>query len=154
MTKLDAHKDYTDEEIKDLVNAQTSEMIESLDAHSNYFLPKEREDFLNGMNGIRHMIGITFEAHDQGIIIRQVTEGSAAEAAGIKVDDIIHGDGARNFKGMSADDVRSYLSDPEKFSFKITRGGEALAKDIEVTKADVKLKEAWTKIWRRILQIF
>ncbi|MEC7701152.1 MAG: S41 family peptidase [Pseudomonadota bacterium] len=146
LTNLDENKDYTDEEIKDLVNAQTSEMIESLDAHSNYFLPKEREDFLNGMNGIRHMIGITFEAHDQGIIIRQVTEGSAAEAAGIKVDDIIHGDGARNFKGMSADDVRSYLSDPEKFSFKITRGGEALAKDIEVTKADVKLNAVRSSI--------
>ena len=139
LTKLDAQKDYTSDEIKDLVNAQTSEMIESLDAHSNYFLPKESEDFLNGINGVIHMIGITFEAHDQGIIIRNVTEGSAAEAAGIKVDDIIHGDGTKSFKGMSTEDVRDYLTDPENFSFKVTRDGAALTQDIAVVKADVKL---------------
>lgn len=83
----------------------------------------------------RKGLGIKIEENPEGIIITHVTEGSAADIAGLKVGDIITAIDKKFLKGMSMSDIIKTLKEKKSVKFTITaRKGIKIRREIKPTQ--------------------
>jgi C-terminal peptidase prc len=135
---LSPDKEYSAEEISALVFKATDEMIQKLDPYSAFFPPVKNENFHNSVNGLFKGIGIQFSKVAQSITINRVAEGSPAEKAGLKAEDVItHGNGT-SFDELTLAEVAGFIDQHQTFNFKINRNGEPLSNEISLSKGLVK----------------
>lgn len=67
-----------------------SGMLESLeDSHAAYFDPRHYEYFNEMNDGVFYGIGVTIANEGNDLVIQSVIAGTPAEAAGLKIDDVI-----------------------------------------------------------------
>lgn len=125
---------------KDLETGALKGMIAALDdRYSGYFTEEEYQSIMAGITGSYTGIGATVTQNKSGeIVIYAVTEGSAAEKAGIMEKDIIKSVDGADVSGKSLDEVISVVKGKEgtKVTLGILRGGKAM--DIEVVRAQIK----------------
>lgn len=81
------------------------------DTYSAYFTQKEYDEFKEESSGIYHGIGIRMylEAEDNSIVIKEVFEGSPAEAAGLLPNDKIIKVAGKNVSGNDFTNVSSLV---------------------------------------------
>lgn len=72
----------------DMVNAAIRGIMDQLeDPYTDYFLPKEADDFIDQLNGTYVRIGIQYDLSGPEVVITDVMPGSPAETAGLKKGD-------------------------------------------------------------------
>ncbi|MCB0516885.1 MAG: carboxy terminal-processing peptidase [Bacteroidetes bacterium] len=80
------HKNTTEDRFEDYVNA----IVSVYDVHTNYFAPKEKEDFDIRMSGQLEGIGATLQEEDGYIKVTSIVPGSPSWKQGdLEVDDVI-----------------------------------------------------------------
>lgn len=101
--------DYYQGEVKDeeLANGAAKGMVSALgDKYSQYYTEEEYEELMNGINGSYVGIGVSLKQEDDGaVIVKDVSAGGPAAAAGIeKGDRFVRVDG-REVADMTMDEM-------------------------------------------------
>ncbi|MFJ7371497.1 S41 family peptidase [Lysinibacillus sp. NPDC098008] len=122
------------EEIKEVINntyvgtidgnleSATSipEIINMLDPYSTYFTKQEFEAYMNSINLATIGIGVVIEEHKDGILIKDVIEGSGAFEADVQAGDIIIAVDGQAIAGYSSEEATSLLLGDENTQVKVT----------------------------------
>ncbi|KLU64353.1 putative CtpA-like serine protease [Desulfosporosinus acididurans] len=130
---------YVDPVSQDVLNAPSiDEMLKRLgDPHTNYFTPKQYQDFVGSVNNSFTGIGVSIELLPDGVKVDSVLSGSPAEQAGIKKGDVIISADGQPLAGLASDQAANLLRGPEGSSVHISikRGSES--KDFTVTRQTI-----------------
>lgn len=102
MKLLEQHPELTEEAFK--------AMYSGLDEHSAYYTQEEFDSFLESMSGEFTGIGVTITSVAEGLMVVNVSTGSSAKEAGIKVNDLIVAADGVDLRGMAVDLARSYIT--------------------------------------------
>jgi carboxyl-terminal processing protease len=125
-------RDYYVETVPDSVlNAGSlTEIVKGLnDPYSHYFTASEYDDFVNSINNSFCGIGITMAIVPQGAKVLEVVARSPALAAGILPGDIITNVDGHELKGLSNDEIVSYI-----------RGAADTSVDVKLTRGQLLLE--------------
>lgn len=145
--KIDVVEDYIDNYYigtvskEDLRDGAVKGMVEALeDKYSIYYTDEEYKSVMASVNGSYSGIGATViqEEKSGNIIIYEVSEGGAAEKAGLKKGDRIKSVDGKNVGGQKLDDVISLVRGEEgtKVVLGVLRDKQSLT--IEITRATIK----------------
>ncbi len=145
--KVDVIEDYIDDfymgriSQEDLEEGAVKGMVEALnDRYSGYFTEEEFKTLMAGVSGSYSGIGatVTQEKKSGSIVIHKISEGGAAEKAGLKAGDIVKSVDGKSVAGKELDDVIKDVRGEEgtKVVLSILRDGKPL--DIEITRATIK----------------
>lgn len=126
---------------EDLRDGAVKGMVEALkDKYSIYYTDKEYESVMAGVSGSYSGIGTAVVQDEKSgdIIIYEVSEGGAAEKAGLKKGDIVQSVDGKSVKGQKLDDVISLVKGEEgtKVVLGVLRDKQSLT--IEITRATIK----------------
>lgn len=102
MKLLESHPELTEEAFK--------AMYSGLDEHSAYYTQEEYDYFINSMSGEFSGIGVVITAINDGLLVTNVTSGSAAMDAGIKENDIIISADGTDIRGMPIEQAKLYIT--------------------------------------------
>lgn len=95
----------------------------------------------NGYVSGRPLVGISVSENRNGLTVEQITEGSGAEKAGLKIGDlIVKADGQNVKKSSELNEIRDKKAPNEKLSLTIIRDGEIMDIDV-VLGEDVPTKD-------------
>ncbi|KOY82342.1 PDZ domain-containing protein [Lysinibacillus macroides] len=133
-THAASHEQQLVKEIKEVINntyvgtidgdlksaTSISEIISMLDPYSTYFTEQEFEDYMNSINLATIGIGVVIEEHKDGILIKDVIEGSGAFEADVQAGDIIIAINGKSIAGSSIQEASSLLLGNEDTQVKIT----------------------------------
>jgi carboxyl-terminal processing protease len=131
------------------------------DPYSSYLTSQEYKDSLRGISGEFEGIGasITTRAPDGtdggcsplgpecALVITDTLQGSPAEGAGLKADDVIAAIDGESVDGLSVDEARDLIRGPRDtvVTLTIERAGETL--EVEVTRAVIIEQEVITETY-------
>ncbi len=125
---------------EDLEEGALKGMVAALgDKYSGYFTEEEYESVLSGITGSYIGIGVTVTKEENGDIrAYAVTEGSSADKAGVKKDDIIQSVDGKSVKGMDLTEMTALVKgeDGTKVTLGILRGEKNV--QIEVVRNKIK----------------
>jgi len=122
------------EQLKD---AAIRGMLEALDdPYTEYFDPEEWQALQDTYEQVMVGIGIQFAQTDEGLLILEVFEGSAAKGAGLKPGDAIVRVGEKVVKDTPLEDIYDMLLGPEGSTVKlhIADGASRLLKTVTITR--------------------
>lgn len=122
------------------VRGATAGLIASLgDPYSEFFTPKEAEDFKDQVKGNFGGIGAQLDNKDGKLIVVAPLKGSPAEAAGLKAGDEILMVDATSTQSYSAEDAVGIIRGPVGTSVKLTimRAGFEKPKEISIVRKDI-----------------
>ena len=129
----------------DVFNSTMDSMLHTLDPHSNYFDPKESEEFMNEQSSRYYGIGATIgdlRNPDGDVIatyIKATFDGSPAQRAGLRYGDKIIEVDAKSMIGKPSADVRGSLRGPAGTVAKITveRMGTGKIDKVEIIRGAI-----------------
>jgi len=109
-----------------LLEGAVKGMVSELDPHSEYFPPKEYQDFTAETEGKFGGVGIEIDGSGEYLVVIAPIEGGPAEAAGIKSGDEIVAIDGKDAKGIGVEkSVRLMRGDPDtKVELTIRRPSE------------------------------
>ena len=111
------------------------------DTYSAYFTQKEYDEFKEESSGIYHGIGIRMylEAEDNGIVIKEVFEGSPAETAGLLPNDKIIKVAGKNVSGNDFTTVSSLVGGEKDTEVGVTifRPSDQKTHDFTVVRGNI-----------------
>lgn len=118
------------------------------DPYTNYFTPKEAQDFdkelNNSFSGVGAQLGLD---KDGNLEVIAPIDGLPADKAGLKAKDIIATINDQSTSGMSVDDAVSHIRGPQgtKVKLEVVRN-RAQALTFTITREDIVLPSVKTKI--------
>jgi carboxyl-terminal processing protease len=118
------------------------------DPYTNYFTPKEAQDFNkelnNSFSGVGAQLGLD---KDGNLEVIAPIDGLPADKAGLKAKDIIATINGQSTSGMSVDDAVSRIRGPQgtKVKLEVVRN-RAQALNFTITREDIVLPSVKTKI--------
>jgi len=122
-------------------------MMSELDAHSNYLTKKDFERLQVQTKGTFGGLGITVGIRDGALTVIAPLEGTPADKAGIKSNDIILKIDDKSTIGMSIDEgvslMRGEVGKP--IDLTIVRKGEAKPLNIHIIRGDIEIQSVYTK---------
>ena len=141
--------DYYDEVDKEkLINAAIDGMMNSLgDPYSTFMDSKEAEEFNTTVSGEYKGIGATIGLIDGNATVVDIFDGSPADKAGIKLEDIIIRVNGTEVKGMELDKVVSLIKEKSQAELVIKRGEEE--KTITIKLGNVEIPSVVSEIIER-----
>ena len=145
---------------KKLITDAISGMVSSLDPHSQYFDKKTFKEFREGTSGRFVGVGIEITQEDGLIKIVSPIEGSPADRAGLKTNDLITKIDDTAVKGMSLNDsVKKMRGEPNtKDTLTIFRKDESRSFPVTITREEIKTQSVKGKViepgyaWIRLSQ--
>ena len=143
-----------------LITDAISGMVSSLDPHSQYFDKKSFKEFREGTSGRFVGVGIEITQEDGLIKIVSPIEGSPADRAGLKTNDLITKIDDAAVKGLSLNDsVKRMRGEPNtKVTLTILRKDESRTFPVTITREEIKTPSVKTKMietgyaWVRLSQ--
>ena len=112
------------------------------DRFSHYLTPEEADIFNQAVSGRFEGVGMTVQEHPRGLLVATVFEGSPAEKAGIRKDDVItHVDGA-SIAGESTDVSTAKIKGKPGTSVRLTvlpGGVKKKRRTVEVERASIEI---------------
>lgn len=145
---------------KKLITDAISGMVASLDPHSQYFDKKSFKEFREGTSGRFVGVGIEITQEDGLIKIVSPIEGSPADRAGLKTNDLITKIDETAVKGLSLNDaVKRMRGEPAtKVTLTILRKDESRSFPVTITREEIKTQSVKGKVvepgygWIRLSQ--
>ncbi len=143
-----------------LITDAISGMVSSLDPHSQYFDKKSFKEFREGTSGRFVGVGIEITQEDGLIKIVSPIEGSPADRAGLKTNDLITKIDDAAVKGLSLNDsVKRMRGEPNtKVTLTILRKDESRTFPVTITREEIKTQSVKAKMiepgyaWVRLSQ--
>lgn len=131
---------YVDEVPAAAYEAQTvADVVAALgDVYTEYYSAEEYQEFLSSMEDTSLVgIGAVGEAHEDGLLVAQVLEGSPAQAGGLQAGDIIIAVEGKEVAGQSLDEIVAQIRGEEgtKVSVTFRRGNRR--RTVSLTRAPV-----------------
>jgi len=139
---------YVDEiNASDIINNALKGMLSNLDAHSSFMDAKESEELQVQTNGEFGGLGITVGMKDGALTVIAPLEGTPADRAGIKSEDIILKIDDQATIGMSIDKAVSIMRGKPKTPILLTivRKGENKPLKIEIIRDIIEIKSVYSK---------
>ncbi len=145
---------------KKLISDAISGMVSSLDPHSAYFDKKSYKEFREGTSGRFVGVGIEITQEDGLVKVVSPIEGSPADRAGLKPNDLITRIDDVAVKGLSLNDaVKKMRGDPQtKVKLMIFRKDESRTFPVTITREEIRTQSVRGKIvepgyaWIRLSQ--
>lgn len=145
---------------KKLISDAISGMVASLDPHSAYFDKKSYKEFREGTTGRFVGVGIEITQEDGLVKVVSPIEGSPADRAGLKPNDLITRIDDVAVKGLSLNDaVKKMRGDPQtKVKLMIFRRDENRTFPVTITREEIRTQSVRGKIvepgyaWIRLSQ--
>ena len=145
---------------KKLITDAISGMVAGLDPHSQYFDKKSFKEFQEGTSGKFVGVGIEITQEDGLIRIVSPIEGSPADKAGLKTNDLITKIDDTAVKGLSLSEaVKRMRGEPNtKVNLTILRKDESRSFPVTITRAEIKTQSVKAKMiepgygWVRLSQ--
>ena len=145
---------------KKLITDAISGMVASLDPHSVYFDKKSYKEFREGTSGRFVGVGIEITQEDGLVKVVSPIEGSPADRAGLKPNDLITRIDDTAVKGLSLNDaVKKMRGDPQtKVMLTIFRKDESRTFPVSITREEIRTQSVRGKVvepgyaWIRLSQ--
>ncbi|MDO9401412.1 MAG: S41 family peptidase [Polaromonas sp.] len=145
---------------KKLITDAISGMVASLDPHSVYFDKKSFKEFREGTTGRFVGVGIEISQEDGLIKVVSPIEGSPADRAGLKPNDLITKIDDTAVKGLSLNEaVKKMRGEPRtKVTLMIFRKDETRTFPVTITREEIRTQSVRSKIiepgyaWIRLSQ--
>jgi len=145
---------------KKLITDAISGMVSSLDPHSQYFDKKSFKEFREGTSGRFVGVGIEITMEDGLVKVVSPIEGSPADRAGLKTNDLITKIDDTPVKGLTINDaVKRMRGEPRtKVILTIFRKDEGRTFPVTITREEIKTQSVKGKVlepgyaWIRISQ--
>ena len=145
---------------KKLITDAISGMVASLDPHSVYFDKKSFKEFREGTSGRFVGVGIEISQEDGLIKVVSPIEGSPADRAGLKPNDLITKIDDTAVKGLSLNDaVKKMRGEPRtKVVLMIFRKDENRTFPVSITREEIRTQSVRSKViepgyaWIRLSQ--
>jgi carboxyl-terminal processing protease len=145
---------------KKLITEAISGMVASLDPHSQYFDKKSFKEFSEGTSGKFVGVGIEISQEDGLIKIVSPIEGSPADRAGLKTNDLITKIDSTAVKGLSLNEaVKRMRGEPNtKVVLTIFRKDESRTFPVTIVREEIKTQSVKVKLiepqygWVRVSQ--
>lgn len=145
---------------KKLISDAISGMVSSLDPHSAYFDKKSYKEFREGTSGRFVGVGIEITQEDGLVKVVSPIEGSPADRAGLKPNDLITRIDDVAVKGLSLNEaVKKMRGDPQtKVKLMIFRRDENRTFPVTITREEIRTQSVRGKIiepgyaWIRLSQ--
>ena len=145
---------------KKLITDAIAGMVSSLDPHSQYFDKKSFKEFREGTTGRFVGVGIEITQEDGLIKIVSPIEGSPADRAGLKTNDLITKIDDTAVKGLTLNEaVKRMRGEPNtKVTLTIFRKDENRTFPVTITREEIKTQSVKSKIiepgyaWVRLSQ--
>ena len=153
--------DYVEQvDDKKLITDAISGMVASLDPHSQYFDKKSFKEFREGTSGRFVGVGIEITQEDGLIKIVSPIEGSPADRAGLKTNDLITKIDDTAVKGLTINEaVKLMRGEPRtKVLLTIFRKDENRSFPVTITREEIKTQSVKAKVvepgyaWVRVSQ--
>ena len=145
---------------KKLITDAISGMVASLDPHSVYFDKKSYKEFREGTSGRFVGVGIEISQEDGLVKVVSPIEGSPADRAGLKPNDLITRIDDAAVKGLSLNDaVKKMRGEPQtKVLLTIFRKDEGRTFPVSITREEIRTQSVRSKViepgyaWIRLSQ--
>ena len=145
---------------KKLITEAISGMVASLDPHSQYFDKKSYKEFSEGTSGKFVGVGIEISQEDGLVKVVSPIEGSPADRAGLKTNDLITKIDDTFVKGLSLNDaVKRMRGEPNtKVVLTIFRKEESRTFPVTIVREEIKTQSVKAKViepgfgWIRVSQ--
>ncbi|HQS33247.1 MAG: peptidase S41 [Polaromonas sp. 39-63-203] len=145
---------------KKLIGDAISGMVSSLDPHSAYFDKKSFKEFREGTSGRFVGVGIEISQEDGLVKVVSPIEGSPADRAGLKPNDLITRIDDTAVKGLSLNDaVKKMRGEPKsKVVLTIFRKDESRTFPVSIIREEIKTQSVRSKViepgyaWIRLSQ--
>ena len=145
---------------KKLISDAIAGMVSSLDPHSQYFDKKSFKEFREGTTGRFVGVGIEITQEDGLIKIVSPIEGSPADRAGLKTNDLITKIDDTAVKGLTLNEaVKRMRGEPNtKVTLTILRKDESRSFPVTITREEIKTQSVKAKViepgyaWIRLSQ--
>ena len=145
---------------KKLITDAIGGMVSSLDPHSQYFDKKSFKEFREGTTGRFVGVGIEIMQEDGLIKIVSPIEGSPADRAGLKTNDLITKIDDTAVKGLTLNEaVKRMRGEPNtKVTLTILRKDESRSFPVTITREEIKTQSVKAKViepgyaWIRLSQ--
>ncbi len=145
---------------KKLITDAVSGMVSSLDPHSAYFDKKSYKEFREGTTGRFVGVGIEISQEDGLVKVVSPIEGSPADRAGLKPNDLITRIDDTAVKGLSLNDaVKKMRGEPNtKVLLTIYRKDESRTFPVSITREEIRTQSVRGKViepgyaWIRLSQ--
>ena len=145
---------------KKLITDAISGMVASLDPHSVYFDKKSFKEFREGTSGRFVGVGIEISQEDGLVKVVSPIEGSPADRAGLKPNDLITRIDDTAVKGLSLNDaVKKMRGEPQtKVMLTIFRKDESRTFPVSITREEIRTQSVRSKViepgyaWIRLSQ--
>ena len=145
---------------KKLITDAISGMVASLDPHSVYFDKKSYKEFREGTSGRFVGVGIEISQEDGLVKVVSPIEGSPADRAGLKPNDLITRIDDTAVKGLSLNDaVKKMRGEPQtKVLLTIFRKDEGRTFPVSITREEIRTQSVRSKViepgyaWIRLSQ--
>jgi len=145
---------------KKLITDAIAGMVSSLDPHSQYFDKKSFKEFREGTTGRFVGVGIEITQEDGLIKIVSPIEGSPADRAGLKTNDLITKIDDTAVKGLTLNEaVKRMRGEPNtKVTLTILRKEESRSFPVTITREEIKTQSVKAKViepgyaWIRLSQ--
>ena len=132
---------------KKLLNAAISGMVGTLDDSNSIFMDDEvASEFKESVQGSYVGIGAAIQTVDGQNQVVEVYENSAAEKAGLKVDDIIVKIDGKDVKDSSSDEKANVVKGEANTIVKITVLRNGKEKNLEIKRIKIELDYTYSKI--------
>ncbi|MDD5098563.1 MAG: PDZ domain-containing protein, partial [Candidatus Pacebacteria bacterium] len=136
---------YVDQEKLDqekMIYGATSGMVKAIgDPYTEFFDPGESKKLQEDINGTFEGVGIQIGSKESSIKVISPIKGTPAEKAGLRPGDIILAVDKKPTSDLSIDQVVNMIRGPKgtKVVLTILRGEEKESKDVEITRAVIKV---------------
>jgi carboxyl-terminal processing protease len=145
---------------KKLISDAISGMVSSLDPHSNYFDKKSFKEFREGTSGRFVGVGIEISQEDGLVKVVSPIEGSPADRAGLKPNDLITKIDDTAVKGLSLNDaVKKMRGEPKSpVVLTIFRKDESRTFPVTIVREEIRTQSVRSKVvepgyaWIRLSQ--
>ncbi|HQQ69716.1 MAG TPA: S41 family peptidase [Alicycliphilus sp.] len=145
---------------KKLITDAISGMVSSLDPHSQYFDKKSFKEFREGTTGRFVGVGIEITQEDGLVKVVSPIEGSPADRAGLKTNDLITKIDDTAVKGLTLNEaVKRMRGEPNtKVTLTILRKDESRSFPVTITREEIKTQSVKAKViepgyaWVRLSQ--
>ena len=139
-------------ERSELEEASLKGIVRSLDDRfSHYFTPRETLSFQQSVSGEFDGVGMTIEQERRGLLVLTVFEGSPAERAGIRKNDVITAVNGRSLAGVDTDVATGRIKGPAgtKVRLSVVTPDTGRRRELEVERARIKVPVVRARIVER-----